>query len=455
MGGSLYLEPKSALLGAIQAELEATHATVAFRSATDVLHALAHVGHDVDADSLIFVDAINEHDNPTQMRKAIQDLVRKIRGKRIRLLVSCRDYYWGVFQGLVLHDITDNTIVIAENFTDSDTNHGFTSFSPQEYEQAIGLYFAHYQISGHPIGSAAVQCRHPLLLRFFCEAYRGQQIGIISDIRLKELFDVYWTQKFASIAERMIEQGDLRVHDSLVAEIEDCLLSLARYMLNHNTRSVPFDRIPDATGRRDQSLGDPTSTFGRIRDEFIILEETLQTAGRRKDLHIVFVYEEFMEYVMARALLDEWAIVDLAEDHLIAKLEALTNKVQFFAQIIGVVVYLALMLRDVRNIDFWWLLLKKGGKWTDVVFESIRKLPEKHLDRELFAALEEMITKGDETVKIAVMDCLKIERVGKMAPDSTVARVGQLALTRKIGIARRAALALGNMPFDSVRPGRT
>ena len=33
------------------------------------------------------------------------------------------------------------------------------------------------------------QCRHPLLLRFFCEAYRGQEIGDIEDIRLKELFD--------------------------------------------------------------------------------------------------------------------------------------------------------------------------------------------------------------------------------------------------------------------------
>ena len=47
-------------------------------------------------------------------------------------------------------------------------------------------------IAEEDVGDAAEQCRHPLLLRFFCEAYSGQDVGELEDIRLKELFDRYW-----------------------------------------------------------------------------------------------------------------------------------------------------------------------------------------------------------------------------------------------------------------------
>ena len=57
-----------------------------------------------------------------------------------------------------------------------------TFFSTKEHEQALTLYLDHYKITGKPVGDAAEQCRHPLLLRFFCEAYKEQDVGQATDL---------------------------------------------------------------------------------------------------------------------------------------------------------------------------------------------------------------------------------------------------------------------------------
>jgi hypothetical protein len=343
MGGNLYIGATTGLLGAVQAELEAASSEVAFRSAGDSLHTLHCLAEELDQDALLFLDAINEHDRPVEMRKALEDLLRKTRGRRIKLVVTCRDYYWGLFKGRFWEGTTVNDLP-AEGDEDEvgDTDEDFSHFAADEHERALPLYLDHYNIIGQPVGDAAEQCRHPLLLRFFCEAYRGQDVGEVEDIRLKDLFDRYWSQKLASIAERMIQQGDERLQDGLTAKVGDYLLTVAAHMLHHNVRAIPLAEMPQATGREEQ-YEDPRSVYGRIRDEFIILEEKERGKGHRRVFQVAFVYEEFMEYVMARSLLRDWDRAILDETAILAEIEALTGRYESFAQILGVVVYLALM----------------------------------------------------------------------------------------------------------------
>ena len=78
---------------------------------------------------------------------------------------------------------------------------------------ALELHLERHGIIGRLVKHAAEQCRHPLLLRFFCQAYRGQYIGEVADIRLKELLDRFWNQMLAAIAERMIRQGAKGLQD--------------------------------------------------------------------------------------------------------------------------------------------------------------------------------------------------------------------------------------------------
>ena len=91
---------------------------------------------------------------------------------------------------------------------------------------------------------------------------------------------------------------------SLSAEVGKYLLKVAAYMLHNNVRAIPFPAMSRAAWEEDRS--DPRSIYGRISDEFIILEEKTRGKGRYKSLQVAFVYEEFMEYVMALSLVADW-----------------------------------------------------------------------------------------------------------------------------------------------------
>ena len=450
-GSSVYLSGTTGLLGAVKEELEAASAEVAFRSAGDSLHTLHRLAGEVGRHALIFLDAINEHDRPAAMRRALEDLLRKTRRRRVRLVITCRDYYWGLFKGRFWEGATINGLPAEdEGGEDGDGGDDFSRFTADEHEQALPLYLEHYGISGRPVGDAAEQCRHPLLLRFFCEAYRGQDVGEVEDIRLKELFDRYWAQKLVSIAERMIRQGDERLQDGLTQDVEAYLLNVAAHMLHNNVRAVPLSEIAEAT-HVEEVYSDPRSIYGRIRDEFIILEEKERGAGRRKTPQIAFVYEEFMEYVMARSLTRDWARDGLDEPGILAAVDDLTEKYDEFAQILGVMVYLALMLKDERDLALWSLLLERGERWQRVVFEAFRKLPEDQLDGGVFDALEQMVRTGDEEIQKQVLDFLKLQRVREAEPKSAslAVLVAELATSDEVPIARRAVLALASMPAEA------
>ncbi len=379
--------------------------------------------------------------------------MRKTRGRRLKLVVTCRDYYWGLFKGRFWDGATLSAHPVETDPDQSgeETGHEFSYFADDEHALALALYLEHYQIMGRPVGNAAEQCRHPLLLRFFCEAYRGQEVGDIEDIRLKELFDRYWARKLESIAERMIQQGDERLQGALGTEVGTYLLTVAAYMLHHNVRAIPLTEMSEVTGYPERH-GDPRSVYGRIRDEFIILEEQERGTGRRTSRQVAFVYEEFMEYVMARSLLRDWDRAQLSEEAILAEIEKLTGQYKSFAQILGVMVYLGVMLKEQRDLDLWPLLVHKGARWQKVVFEAIRKLPAEQLDTSVFKVMTELLNTQNTPIQVQVLDTLKVKRIAQAAPTVTVSLVCKLTAHRKEPIALRAALALGYMDTEQVLP---
>ena len=449
LGGSAYLSGAAGLLGTLQSELEAAMPDVSFRSASDSLHMLSQLADVLNQDVLLFVDAINEHDQPAQMRKAVAELLRLTRNKRVKLVITCRDFYWNLFKGSFWTEATvnaaptDGTNEEEQEDEQEDGQADFYRFAATEQTQALTLYLHHYAIKGQPIGAALEQCRHPLLLRFFCEAYRGQEIGEIEDIRLKELFDRYWEQKLLSIAERRLQQGEERLQDGLINEVATYLLNVASFMLHHNERSVLLTQLHQATSITEET-SNPRSIYGRIRDEFIILEEQERGKGKRKTLQIAFVYEEFMEYVMARALLQAWDEKGLDDAAILAELDKLMQSYQHFAQILGVMVYLAIMLKENRNLAFWSFLINSGETWRNVVFEAFKKLPADQLDNGVYTALFDMLTQNDPNLQAQVLDLFKLKRIGRgiITYEALLTTVRELAVQSDVRLARRATLAL-------------
>jgi hypothetical protein len=199
------------------------------------------------------------------------------------------------------------------------------------------------------------------LLRFFCEAYTSKNervnLGRIAEIRLKPLFDDYWRAKIQHISSEVIDDSSHRA--------ENYVYQLVSYMFEMGLASLMTDQVPKVTG--DHDLKTNKSLYLGLLDEDIVIEElpTEDTSTRR----VVFVYEEFMEYAIARYLnkeQNEWTKKEIEEFF-----NLLQKKAASFVNVLGITEYLcAFHLEDQRTELVFPLLVKMacaGGQWVNIL----------------------------------------------------------------------------------------
>ncbi len=385
----------------------------------------------------VIIDAINEHPDPVALKRELSVFLVECDAAGIHALISCRDYYWGLFDANWW-----TAFVRAHRDERKSTRRTLGNFSPDEGANAFRLYFAYYDVSAQPQGNALEQFRHPLLLRFFCETYRGEALGRLRDIRLKDLFDTYWERKLASIAERMIDQGMVAVLPELTRHIGRGILDISDHMLSNNVRAIPVL----AAQRIMQSESLPSqlpAPYGRIIDEHIVLEE-LDAWGTAETTKVAFVFEEFMEYAMARAMLAKWHSSSI--DEIYAGVVQITERYDEFSQVLGVVLYLALMLKEQRNIALWSALIDRGQQWEKVIIEAFKRLPEDQIDDGVFEALIDLLRAPHSSTRIEALELLKFGRLRRIPTPSLIEAVGTLVTSDDLRIRRRALLALGSCP---------
>lgn len=240
---------------------------------------------------IIIIDGINENLYPREFNLAIRLLVNRYSDRPIRYIISCRDIYWSFFESEWWPSQCAFTF-----------RNKLYNFNSREFNKAMPLYFEAYHIVAAPAQKAREQLRHPLLLRFFCEAFQGspnnkRNLGRVEDIRLLDLFDSYCELKFDQIRERL----QLSSPDEIVRYIE----MLAMLMLERRARLLPLSVVADEAYKKfaESSLRQEDSRYNRILDEDILIEE--QPSGSKMDLldlKVGFVYDEFMEYVIAKAI---------------------------------------------------------------------------------------------------------------------------------------------------------
>jgi Domain of unknown function (DUF4062)/NACHT domain len=300
---------------------------------------------------VIILDGINENFEPLKFNAAVKALVRRYYGKPVRWIVSCRDIYWNYFEdgwwqahcGLVSRD-------------------ELYEFTTSEFRKALPLYLKAYDIEASPVGNARDQLHHPLLLRFYCEAFKGKpgkpsRLGRVEDIRLLELFDAYCDRKFQQIKERLgLISSD---------EIYSYLQIIARLMLTEHTRLLPVRRIgyQIRSEFQERTLRSIDSRYVQILDEDILLEQ--KPSGPELDLMVSFVYDEFMEYVIAKALWSEMCervgVPDYEEVKHVAN--SLLDRQKLFISVLGIVVYLGELLATQSVKDglnyIRWLISEK------------------------------------------------------------------------------------------------
>ena len=266
----------------------------------------------------ILIDGINENSNLPLFVRLLRGFIDKIKGKRIKLILSCRNLFWDLFSANLKESLFENRILELNEFTQ------------QEEKQATQLYFDRFKIQANFDISNISSLRNPLLLRFFCEAYREREIAKVSDIELLSVFDLYLERIEAKINEQLgLLRSDQIIH---------FLTEIAYQMWQIRRTNISLSEIqitPEETSKI-------TSIYNLIRSENIIFEENLQIYASQKKVR--FLYDEFMEYIIARSWFEHLITSQESEQATEILLQEAVSALSGFAPAFGAILFLDKML---------------------------------------------------------------------------------------------------------------
>ena len=320
---------------------------------------------------LIFVDALNESLTPQLLKEELLAGLARWRTENIITIVTCRDIYWDAFDDPRWHQ-----------FKPCRLRNKMFLFHQDEYDGphgALSRYFDYFKVSGKLAGHAYERCKHPLLLNFFCRTYEGESFDQISELRLLDLFDEYWRRKVVdpdSTRHRISSPDD--------GPAAQYLLRLAASMLERGEAIVPKDKLHSITGDSDNT--DYNSTYVKLLDEHILIEETTKASLTG----VQFVYEEFMEYVIALHFVQK--LLNKNTDEIRAAVLAFLDSAPNFLRGVGVLVFIALMLKTRRDISVWPVLAsERRFQATTALFDALRLMSEDGLDESIDELLCELM----------------------------------------------------------------
>lgn len=347
----------------------------------------------------IIIDGINENSKRPLLIQLLKGLLPRLENRRIKLILTCRDLLWDVFRDTIEPHLFEDVVPLHE-------------FTEAEWHRAIKTYFRRFNVECSLSKEAQEALRNPLLLRFFCEANRDGRLGQVSSLRLLSVFDLYVKRTGQSISER---HGALKP-DSLL----NLLLSIAHTMWEQRLVSVKLD----STNIREREAGESTSVYNSVLSENIILEETTHVYSTRKSVR--FLYDEFMEYMIARSWVNEISEASDARTTLSRLLQDAVEALGGFPAALGAVLFLDKMLDSggrvvsefiVRTSKLGELFLSSQQTSMVYAFESVDFA---HADDELIAAVEkfEPIVREELRERLAPV----ILKILKARPDHPYAR---------------------------------
>ncbi|WP_293139799.1 NACHT domain-containing NTPase [Okeania sp. SIO3I5] len=267
----------------------------------------------------ILIDGINENSNLPLFVRSLRDFIIQLEDKRIKLILSCRNIFWDLFYATLKPSLFQTkTIELNE-------------FNEQEINQAIRLYFKRFNIQSSFDASNLLSLRNPLLLRFFCEAYRDYQFDKVSNLELFSVFNLYLERVEAKIIQQF---GLLRTE-----QIIGFLTKLGHQMWLKRKTSLNLSELEITSEEANKS----TSLYNLIRSENLIFEESLQFSVTQRNVR--FLYDEFMEYIIAQSWLEQLALSQELETKIELLLQEVASILSSFSPSFGAILFLDKMLK--------------------------------------------------------------------------------------------------------------
>lgn len=247
---------------------------------------------------IFIIDGINENDNFHAFSVNLERFIGVLlEYENINVILSCRKEYLDErFRNLVNWKDKENVYSIENAFQIENENLKLKS---------LREYFNVFDIN---INSMAPEVEDtllndPLMLRFFCEAYRGKDYDRVSSIYKSELFDKYTCNKYSQIIERGYKKSEL-------VEIFD---EISKYMLENNQYNhVPMDE-----------LGNLNLIKNIIHEDVIFKEDLIggyERGGNTAKEVVGFTFDEYRDFNLAWYMYENYS-----DEKILEKIETLKN----------------------------------------------------------------------------------------------------------------------------------
>jgi HEAT repeat protein len=229
---------------------------------------------------LVIVEGVDENSDPMLMCEAIEQVLDASQDYPLLLLVTCRDAFWPQIQSPFL-----------ESFLRGNGPVRLGLYTDEEFEQARKKYFSHWKVDVELSVEAKESLRSPLLLSIFSEVNQGCSFKFVPSVVAKDLWAKYLEVKIDAIHDALKRRLSKQ---AIHVAVEDVALR----MLERTSPSLSFSDISNLNRHIDPDDTAPYSLFLQLKNSGVLYEDTPQS--------ISFVYETFLEYVIAQALAREF-----------------------------------------------------------------------------------------------------------------------------------------------------
>lgn len=256
----------------------------------------------------IFFDAINEclhYKDEEQLMgvialyKAIVDIFADKKYNRIKVVVSCRSYTWKHALNRIAQQYQEFTFT-----PKSDNLSAIRGFTSEELEQAYTIYGNLYQMATafeELTPTSKIRLKDPLILKIACTNYLCKKLPEYNkDFTSVALFNKMFNDIANSYAGKMQCQIIEMIASHLLDEYERGVAadSISEISLKKalDNPSAPLHTLAKLIYKRDGMSVAYTELMNKPERPVLRIAETSDGTGNQ----IQFIYERFLEYVMAR-----------------------------------------------------------------------------------------------------------------------------------------------------------
>lgn len=299
---------------------------------------------------IFIIDGLNENPHPEEFCRMLVGFIKQFLAYDFcKLIMTCRNEYLD-------ENFKELTSTFEKEMLVERNLHGH--ISDEEKEELLSNYFKYFRIKAYlSDGVRKSLTSNLLLLRIFCEANKGKNLGNVGHIKRDELFTEYYHTMLARVANAPDWEGRKFFREK---KIKDFFMNILKRMVESDTFfNVPLDELLSDMEQEDENM------LLRFLDENILLRKDLSngdSAEGNKEV-VNFTYDAFRDYLLAHYILDAMSGKTASQKELICRFTSDGHQLKE-----GIIPYIFVHAKNKDNEEL--LNLLKEQPWYVTAFES-------------------------------------------------------------------------------------